>query len=315
MLASHRHRSSERLGLGHRVRAAASKHSRMARPGSTRGHDDLQSWTRIPLTAAQSLEFTRGFWRERPCGDIRRSRSFLVDLGTEMPVGAQSAGRDRHHPAMRTCADVGASCSSGPRAAAAPARGLVAPHVHPVAASARARRARGPRATGSRLGKHVRRAADRAAARQLRVAAYRHLLSQLQAAQPPDLWRATADMLHLIDNPLSRDGFFPPEAQRYAACTRRAGSTAVAAPTERLGRRMAKWHRQRSGLAAEEGQAVPRRPDLRIRMLGGLDTTRGTRRAVGSAARNSSRRRRQTSETTTPGGRSITLRRAVCDRG
>ncbi len=60
------------------------------------------------------------------------------------------------------------------------------------------------------------RAADPERRRVLRTAAYRHLRSQLRSAQPADLWRATADMLYLIDNPLIREGFFPPAEQGYA---------------------------------------------------------------------------------------------------
>jgi hypothetical protein len=60
------------------------------------------------------------------------------------------------------------------------------------------------------------RAGDPERRRRLRTAAYRHLRSELRSAQAGDVWRATADMLHLIDNPLIRDGFFPPAEQRYA---------------------------------------------------------------------------------------------------
>ena len=60
------------------------------------------------------------------------------------------------------------------------------------------------------------RAGDPERRRRLRTAAYRHLRSELHSAQPADLWRATADMLHLIDNPLIREGFFPLTQQRCA---------------------------------------------------------------------------------------------------
>jgi hypothetical protein len=60
------------------------------------------------------------------------------------------------------------------------------------------------------------RATDPERRRLLRTAAYRHLRSELRTAQPADLWRATADMLYLIDNPVIREGFFPPAEQRYA---------------------------------------------------------------------------------------------------
>lgn len=60
------------------------------------------------------------------------------------------------------------------------------------------------------------RATDPERRRHLRRAAYRHLRSQLRRAQPDDLWRSTADMLYLIDNPLVRNGFFPPAEQRHA---------------------------------------------------------------------------------------------------
>jgi hypothetical protein len=60
------------------------------------------------------------------------------------------------------------------------------------------------------------RATDPERRRLLRTAAYHHLRSELRTAQPADLWRATADMLYLIDNPVIREGFFSPAEQRYA---------------------------------------------------------------------------------------------------
>jgi hypothetical protein len=59
------------------------------------------------------------------------------------------------------------------------------------------------------------RAADPERRRALRAAAYRHHRHELRGARPEDLWRATADMLFLIDNPPIRDGFFPPAEQRF----------------------------------------------------------------------------------------------------
>jgi hypothetical protein len=60
------------------------------------------------------------------------------------------------------------------------------------------------------------RAGDPQRRRRLRTAAYRHLRSELRSAPAAELWRATADMLHLIDNPLIREGFFPLAEQRCA---------------------------------------------------------------------------------------------------
>lgn len=45
--------------------------------------------------------------------------------------------------------------------------------------------------------------------RALRRAAWRQLRDELRSATEPDLWRLTADLLFLIENPVLREGFFP----------------------------------------------------------------------------------------------------------
>jgi hypothetical protein len=45
--------------------------------------------------------------------------------------------------------------------------------------------------------------------RTLRRAAWRQLRDELRSATEPDLWRLTADLLFLIENPVLREGFFP----------------------------------------------------------------------------------------------------------
>ena len=45
--------------------------------------------------------------------------------------------------------------------------------------------------------------------RVLRLAAWRQLRSELRTAPRSDLWRLTADLLFLIENPILREGFFP----------------------------------------------------------------------------------------------------------
>jgi hypothetical protein len=53
------------------------------------------------------------------------------------------------------------------------------------------------------------RAANSGRSRSYRVAAWRHLQSQMRAAPAGDLWRNTADAIYLLDNPVIRDTFFP----------------------------------------------------------------------------------------------------------
>jgi len=48
-----------------------------------------------------------------------------------------------------------------------------------------------------------------------RRAAWRHLRTELRTGGSPDLWRYTADMLYLLENPLVREGFFPSGAQEF----------------------------------------------------------------------------------------------------
>src|ERR1700751_3183249 len=58
---------------------------------------------------------------------------------------------------------------------------------------------------------------DPPAYRAHRIAAWRQLRRELRTAPPADLWRYTADLLYLIENPAVREAFFPTASQRYAA--------------------------------------------------------------------------------------------------
>jgi hypothetical protein len=49
-----------------------------------------------------------------------------------------------------------------------------------------------------------------------RIAAWRQLRRELRTAPPADLWRYTADLLYLIENPAVREAFFPTGSHRYA---------------------------------------------------------------------------------------------------
>jgi len=49
-----------------------------------------------------------------------------------------------------------------------------------------------------------------------RVAAWWQLRRELRTAPPADLWRYTADLLYLIENPAVREAFFPTTSQRFA---------------------------------------------------------------------------------------------------
>ncbi len=59
--------------------------------------------------------------------------------------------------------------------------------------------------------------------RQYRRAAWRELRNEVREAPPADLWRYTADMLYLIDNPVVREAFFPSGSQPLAIEPARAG--------------------------------------------------------------------------------------------
>jgi len=52
--------------------------------------------------------------------------------------------------------------------------------------------------------------------RQLRRRAWRELRNEVRDAGPAELWRYTADMLYLIDNPVVREAFFPSGTQPLA---------------------------------------------------------------------------------------------------
>jgi hypothetical protein len=59
-------------------------------------------------------------------------------------------------------------------------------------------------------------AADPERHRALRSAAWHCLRADVRLAAPTDLWRYTADMLYLIENPIIREGFFPKDSHRFA---------------------------------------------------------------------------------------------------
>lgn len=59
------------------------------------------------------------------------------------------------------------------------------------------------------------RAADPHRYTDLRRATWRSLRSEVAAASRQDLWRYTADMLYLAENPIVRGAFFPPGAQTH----------------------------------------------------------------------------------------------------
>jgi hypothetical protein len=52
--------------------------------------------------------------------------------------------------------------------------------------------------------------------RAYRHAAHSHFLAELRGAATSDLWRCTADLLYLLENPVVREAFFPSGAQEYS---------------------------------------------------------------------------------------------------
>jgi hypothetical protein len=60
------------------------------------------------------------------------------------------------------------------------------------------------------------RAADPSAYRDHCRAAWRQLRHELRTARAAELWRYTADLIYLIENPVIREAFFPSESQRFA---------------------------------------------------------------------------------------------------
>jgi hypothetical protein len=59
-------------------------------------------------------------------------------------------------------------------------------------------------------------AADPSRYRSYRRAAWRHLLAETRTAGTPELWRYTADILYLLENPVVREAFFPSDVAQYS---------------------------------------------------------------------------------------------------
>jgi hypothetical protein len=89
--------------------------------------------------------------------------------------------------------------------------------------------------------------------RAYRRAAWRELREEVRDAAPTELWRYTADMLYLIENPVVREAFFPSGAQPLAVEPARPGdAAAVAAIAERhepqeASARLAAWWEEAPG--------------------------------------------------------------------
>lgn len=71
------------------------------------------------------------------------------------------------------------------------------------------------------------RATDPHRYRQYRRAAWRQLKKEVKEAGTQELWRYTADMLYMIENPVVREAFFPSEAQPLATEPARPGDLAA----------------------------------------------------------------------------------------
>ena len=63
--------------------------------------------------------------------------------------------------------------------------------------------------------------------RDYRRAAWRELRAETSEAASPELWRYTADLLYLLDNPTIREAFFPSDAQPLAVEPARAADAAA----------------------------------------------------------------------------------------
>jgi DNA-binding winged helix-turn-helix (wHTH) protein len=73
----------------------------------------------------------------------------------------------------------------------------------------------------------VLRATDPERYRRLRRAAWRQLRAEVAEASRAELWRYTADMLYLIENPILREGFFPSDPHHYVMDAARADDAAA----------------------------------------------------------------------------------------
>ena len=58
-----------------------------------------------------------------------------------------------------------------------------------------------------------------------RKLAYRYFMSELRSIPASELWRYTADLLYLLENPVVREGFFPTSVQEYVVEPARRGDT------------------------------------------------------------------------------------------
>jgi hypothetical protein len=59
------------------------------------------------------------------------------------------------------------------------------------------------------------RASDPDRSRRYRIAAWRQLRREVAAASPHELWRYTADLLYILENPIVREAFFPSTEHGY----------------------------------------------------------------------------------------------------
>lgn len=66
-------------------------------------------------------------------------------------------------------------------------------------------------------------ASDPERSRRYRIAAWRQLRAEVSRAAPDEMWRYTADLLYMLENPMIRDVFFPTTEHRYSVDAARPG--------------------------------------------------------------------------------------------
>ena len=111
------------------------------------------------------------------------------------------------------------------------------------------------------------RASDPDRSRRYRIAAWRQLRDEVTRATSHEMWRYTADLLYILENPAVREAFFPTSEHLYFV-------------DSGAGRRLAGHPRDRDGVGAAGGRGDPR----------GLVATSARRVLRGSRRRRQGRR-------------------------
>jgi hypothetical protein len=179
--------------------------------------------------AIEDVQYLAGICHGHPlaltlAASMRRSEPIALTAGMAQRVVEEFSRlflADINDPQTRRALEA----ASAVRRVTLPILGAMLPDASPQDAQERIRML--PFVQPDRDGLHIHDAVREAIASTLRAdnpqqyhsyrrSAYRYFMTELRGAPSSDLWRYTADLLYLLENPVVREAFFPSSGQEYS---------------------------------------------------------------------------------------------------